>query len=53
MGRFFAYDENDVPGNTTQCKRGRGRPKKVQTYGNTTTYPQRHPETGTSSHVNM
>src|ERR1051325_3328354 len=38
MDRFSADDENESLGRTTQVKRTRGRPKKIQTHCNVTSY---------------
>src|SRR4051812_33980375 len=52
MNRFTAHDKDDVTGSVSQCKRGRGRPKKLQIDANTTRYAQGHIETGSSTNHN-
>lgn len=45
MEKSSAYDQDNVPSNTTPSKRARGRPKKFQFEANTIIYPRGHAET--------
>ena len=52
MDKFFEETNKDLPSKVMQCKRGCGRPKKIQSDNIPKVFPQSNFELGVSSYLN-